>query len=259
MTSEKFGYSEKSSKEIMHIFWKNLQKDPKNRKFLFFYIMISEKQCFTSNESFMHILEMIPALTPEQEIKDLYIELLAVIKKIMPDTGLTNKEELVNNCLENPELITSMTEVAKEDRDYYDALKEVIRIYIEDVDLDVSQIPFKTQVAFLDCFSETQKAPISKKKNLIRTDYRKAFSVWALNAFFGINPTRNDKTDRNTNPCGCDFVADAENCKYGEIKELWFDHKFKFYRMSEIEDISYIIKDKENNKTLFSLGSGLSK
>lgn len=66
--------------------------------------MISEKPCFTSNESFMHILEMIPALTPEQEIKDLYIELLAVIKKIMPDTGLTNKEELVNNCLENPEL-----------------------------------------------------------------------------------------------------------------------------------------------------------
>ncbi|MGD9808128.1 MAG: hypothetical protein AB7E76_09360 [Deferribacterales bacterium] len=248
---------EEEAKERMKSFWSALIANPDYKKFLYYYILTSEKQYFKNDEAYRQIEEELETITKNQNEEDVYHEFLEVIKKLLPDTEPTNKDQIIKKCVSNPDFIRHVAINSKTDRDYYDAFMEVMKMLFEDK-ISILELPPEAYTVWLSFTCGALNPTQAKKKVLITEEHRKVFSVWALNEFFKVKPSTTVNGDKNgvVKTCGFDLVANAEYTSYEAMKTLWSNYRrkntYKFYRLSEIEDLPVIITD-ENKKLLFEI------
>jgi hypothetical protein len=229
-------------KRWMRGFWTKLSESAEGSAYIAIYASIHKNEFIKNNNKLYEAvtknpitIDILDSLSHDQK-RQMYLEFINLVKEIIPDTGLENKDEIVARSRNNPEYIKEVTRLAKDHRDYYNALKDVIKMYIEDDSLDLSDIPPETYTAALAYFSDAIKPPRNPRKVLVRNEYRKVLTVWGLKNIFGLNPTRNDDV-KDSNAIiisGCDLVGEVEGDSFDAIKNIWKKHKNKCFHLFEL-------------------------
>jgi len=240
---------EKDSKARAKDFWMQLISEPKYNKFLYYYVLENEKGHFIDNDGFKHVLWSLNALVKGKKEEDTFMEFLEVIKKIFPDTGLENEDEIMEKCLSDNDFLRHVAINAIKSRNFYNVFQKVMKMLMQQKETTISSLPEEACIVGLSFFTGISEIPQSQKKVPIRGELRQVFSVWALKTFFEIIPTKSGSRSIHSKrkPCGCDLVAKSEGSTYDALRKLWTNYRrnnsYKFYTLSEIEDLPLIIND----------------
>ncbi len=184
-----------------------------------------------------------------------------VAKLLSGEETSLNSDLVAVGCINDPRLIQVAASRMSEIKYVYIGMQKLLKIYKkktpegiiskqvylrpeEIMTMALERLYNLPEEIFSDVYSVLsimKKPPKQGKDKNPFISYRQYLAVWALKAFFNINPDRNQAADIKFS--GCDIVAEADGSTYEGIRKAWYgNHPFGLYHLYELDEFEYLCR-----------------